>query len=182
MINNVKLSNNNKYILIYNKKYDIVLKNNKRGSNMNNNKMINFTKIFLDLMFYTGILTCLSLPWTMKFFGTYFPLYQQFHIQMIIIFEAAGVAGLIIVKELRKIFKTVIDKNCFVDENVRSLKTMGISAFVIVTLMLSRLFFVLTPSILVLVLVFLLAGMFSFVLSQVFKVAINYKAENELTI
>lgn len=149
---------------------------------MDNSKMTNVTKIFLDIMFYTGILTCISLPWIMKFFGTYFSVYNDLYLEMMIIFEAAGVTGLIIVWELRKILKTVIYKDCFVYENVKSLKTMGICAFIIVALMASRLLFILTPSIFVLVLVFFLAGMFSFVLSQVFKAAINYKEENDLTI
>lgn len=149
---------------------------------MNTGKIAIFTKCFLDIMFYAGILVCLSLPWTMKFFGKFFPVYLEFFIVMVVIFEVAGLLGLVIVHELRKMFKTVLAKDCFVYENVKSLKTMGICAFFIVLLMASRLFFIFTPSILVLVLVFFLAGMFSFVLSQVFETAINYKEENDLTI
>jgi hypothetical protein len=45
-----------------------------------------------------------------------------------------------------------------------------------------KLFFVITPATLILVLVFIIAGLFSHVLSQVFDQAVAYKFENDLTI
>jgi hypothetical protein len=94
----------------------------------------------------------------------------------------AGVFAIIILWELRNIFKTVISTDPFVRENVGSLKRMGICSFVIAAAMLSRLIFVITPAALVLVAVFTIAGLFSLVLSQVFDQAVTYKQENDLTI
>jgi hypothetical protein len=59
---------------------------------------------------------------------------------------------------------------------------MGYYAFVIALIMLAKLLFVVTPATLVLVLVFIIAGLFSLVLSQVFDQAVTYKQENDLTI
>jgi len=94
----------------------------------------------------------------------------------------AGVFALAILRELRLMFRTVIKENPFVRGNVISLKRMGYYAFVIALIMLAKLLFVVTPATLVLVLVFIIAGLFSLVLSQVFDQAVTYKQENDLTI
>ena len=81
-----------------------------------------------------------------------------------------------------RMFHTVIKENPFVKENVTSLKRMGLCSFIITVIMAVRLFFVVTPAALVLVTVFVVAGLFSLVLSQVFDQAVTYKLENDLTI
>ena len=94
----------------------------------------------------------------------------------------SGLFALAILWELRAMFRTVIKEDPFVTSNVTSLKRMGYYAFVIVAAMIAKLFFVVTPTTLILVLVFLIAGLFSHVLSQVFDQAVAYKYENDLTI
>jgi hypothetical protein len=94
----------------------------------------------------------------------------------------AGVLALVILWELRNMFKTVMKEEPFVRENVGSLKRMGVSAFAISGMMVTRLFFIITPAALVLVAVFAIAGLFSLVLSQIFDQAVTYKQENDLTI
>jgi hypothetical protein len=94
----------------------------------------------------------------------------------------AGVFALVILWELRQMFRTVILEDPFVKGNVISLKRMGICAFIISASMAARLFFVITPAAMVLVAVFLIAGLFSLVLSYVFDQAVTYKQENDLTI
>jgi hypothetical protein len=133
-------------------------------------------------MFYTGIVICATVPLLFKQAGKYFSIFREFYIPFSIIFFIAGVFALVIVWELRTIFKTVIKEDPFVRENVRSLKRMGVSSFCIAFMMLTRLLFVITPAALVLVAVFAIAGLFSLVLSQVFDQAVTYKQENDLTI
>lgn len=94
----------------------------------------------------------------------------------------SGVFALAILWDLRNIFKTIMSENPFVEENVSSLKRMGTFAFIISIIMAVRLFFVITPAVLVLIIVFMVAGLFSLVLSQVFDQAITFKQENDLTI
>lgn len=94
----------------------------------------------------------------------------------------AGIFALAILWELRNIFKTIVTENPFVKGNIISLKRMGICAFIISVIMAARLFIVITPAALVLIIVFLIAGLFSLVLSQVFDQAVTYKLENDLTI
>jgi hypothetical protein len=133
-------------------------------------------------MFYSGILVCVTVPFTFAQVGEYYSVFDKYYVPFCIIFMIAGVFALILLWQLRNIFKSIILEDPFVKENVKSLKRMGICAFVIATTMLARLFFVITPAALVLVAVFSIAGLFSLVLSQVFDQAVTFKQENDLTI
>lgn len=149
---------------------------------MNKNSLIRITKGLLDFMFYSGIAVCVTVPFTFWQIGKYLNEFQKFYLPFCIIFIIAGTLALIILRELRNMFGTVIAGDPFVKENVKSLKRMGICAFLIAAIMLIRLFLVISITVMVLVLVFTVAGLFSIVLSQVFDQAVTYKMENDLTI
>lgn len=144
--------------------------------------LVRFTKILIDFMFYSGIIVCITVPGTFKWVGRYYTVFDEFYLPFCIVFMIAGTFAIVILWELRNMFKTVMKENPFVYENVKSLKVMGVCAFVISVCMAVRLIFVITPAALVLVAVFLIAGLFSLVLSQVFDQAVTYKQENDLTI
>lgn len=149
---------------------------------MNRLNITKITKWMLDFMFYAGILVCLILPVTLKFLGEYFPHYKIFYFPMLVLFFISGIFAILIILELRCIFRTVLNENCFVKENVQSLKRMGNYSFCIAAVSVFRLFIVITPATLVIILVFVIAGLFSKVLSNVFDQAVTYKLENDLTI
>ena len=114
-----------------------------------------FTKYLLDVLFYAGIVVTVTLPLGIRFYGKYDSYFG---------------------------FKTVLNGDCFIRENVQSLKRMGICSFCIAAVTALRLFLYLTPAVLITVLVFVIAGLFSLVLSRVFDTAVTYKLENDLTI
>lgn len=149
---------------------------------MQRNTLAYFTKYLLDFMFITGIVICLTVPFIFKQAGIYIPIIEENYIPFCIIFMLAGLFALLILWNLRMMFKTVISGDPFVADNVVSLKRMGIYSFVIAILMAIRLFFAITMTAMVLVLVFLIAGLFSLVLAQVFDRAVLYKLENDYTI
>ncbi len=150
---------------------------------MDQKRIIIFTKYLLDLMFYTGILVEASLPFTLKLAGRYYSQeIAEHYISMLILFFLSGVCGLVIVWQLRKMMTTVLDRNCFVDSNTKSLKVMGRVAFVIAALFFIKIFILPTPATFIIILTFSVAGIFSHVLSLVFSEAVRYKQENDLTI
>ena len=63
-----------------------------------------------------------------------------------------------------------------------SLKRMGKCSFLIALLSVVRLPLAPTPATVVIIIVFSIAGLFCFVLCQVFEKAVQYKEENDLTI
>ncbi len=149
---------------------------------MNRLQVARITKGIIDFMFYAGILVCLTLPISLRYLGTYFPHYKIFYIPMLILFLISGMLSILIILELRSIFRTVLNEDCFVKENVKSLRRMGNYSFCIAAVSAVRLLIVVTPATLVIILVFIIAGLFSKVLTDVFDQAVTYKLENDLTI
>ena len=149
---------------------------------MKRESLIKFTKYILDFMFYAGILVTATLPFSLKFIGNYLDRVKENYSEAVMIYFVLGIAAVVIIRELRRIFKTVIDKNCFVRDNVVSLDKMFKWSMFIVIMSIVRCIVYLTVAMGVVILVFTIAGLFSKVLSFVFEQAVEYKEENDLTV
>ena len=137
--------------------------------------IVRLTKYILDIMFFGGILITATLPWSIKFLAKYLPHLEIFYIEALIIYFILGIMAIIILRELQKIFKTVWNKNCFVTENVVSLNKMSRWSFLVAIMSVVRILVYFTTAMVVVVLVFIVAGLFSKVLACVFEEAIGYK-------
>lgn len=146
------------------------------------NKLTIITKYILDVMYYGGILTTVCVPILYRLVMPYEKEIEEYYIPLCIILMICGVLAVLIIHELRKIFRTVLADDCFVRDNVKSLQKMGNYSFGIAIVTLSRLFCYVNSAVFVILIVFVIAGLFSKVLSQVFDKAISYKEENDLTI
>lgn len=149
---------------------------------MKRETLIKLTKYLLDFMFFSGIAVTVSLPVTIKFLGTFSEGLRENYGQSLIIYFVLGIAAIVILRELRRMFQTVVNQNCFVRENVVSLDKMCKWSFFIVLMAIVRTIVYVTPAMLVVILVFTIAGLFSKVLSFVFEEAVGYKEENDFTI
>ena len=145
-------------------------------------KLTLFTKFLLDLMFYAGIAVLITLPLSIKFYGKYNSYFADNYYSLCVILFLSGIFAILIIQQLRKMFLTVINNDCFIRENVVSLERMSIYSFFIAVITACRLFIYLTPAVLIIILVFVIAGLFSKVLAGVFDKAVTYKLENDLTI
>ncbi|MEY8285033.1 DUF2975 domain-containing protein [Lachnospiraceae bacterium 50-23] len=148
-----------------------------------NVKLTKFTKYVLDIMFFGGILVLITLPVILKLLGKYYSeaIDENFFL-MLAIMGVAGVLGILIIWQLRKMMKTVLEESCFVYENVQSLNRMAVLSLVISVLFIMKLCLLPTPATGIIVLVFFIAALFSEVLSRVFAQAVSYKEENDFTI
>lgn len=145
--------------------------------------LVKAAKRIVDVMFLCGIFVELFVPLLMMYAGKYYSTeIRENYWGMTITFLLAGICGLSIVYDLRRMMRTVMEENCFVQKNVSSLRRMGKMALIIAVLFLIKMSFMATPATIVIVVTFLIAGMFSFVLAFVFDEAIRYKEENDLTI
>lgn len=154
----------------------------KGGEKCGGQKLTIWTKYLLDLMFYLGIAVTATLPFTVKKFGVYLPGVMEHYEETVIIYFVLGIAALVLIRELRKIFRTVLEENCFVRENVESLGKMGNWSFFIALMSVVRSIVYMTTAMGVVILVFVIAGLFSKVLARVFEQAVRYKEENDLTV
>lgn len=140
------------------------------------------TKYLLDFMFYCGILVTATLPFTVRWIGEQLPYLIRHYEETVIIYFVLGIAAEKLLWELRKIFKTVLAEDCFVKENVVSLQKMGNWSFFIALMAGVRSIVYMTIAMCVVIFVFLIAGLFSKVLSFVFEQAVAYKEETDWTI
>ncbi len=139
-------------------------------------------KVLLDFMFYAGMLVTASLPFSIRWISRYYAPLDEHYEETVIIYFVLGVSALVLIRELRRIFRTVLDEDCFVMENVVSLRKMGNWSFFIAGMSVVRSIVYMTIAMFVVILVFVIAGLFSKVLAMVFEEAVRYKEENDLTI
>lgn len=145
-------------------------------------QLTKLTKFLLDFMYFSGMLVCLTLPISFKWYGTYNFRFRTFYWPLLILFFISGILAILLIGQLRKMFDTVLKEDCFVMENVIALKRMGTYSFLIAFVTSLRLTLYITPAVLIVILVFVIAGLFSKVLARVFDQAVRYKLENDLTI
>ncbi len=149
---------------------------------MKKENIVRLTRIILEIMFFGGILVTVSLPVSLKFLGKFVKEFESRYYESVIIYFVLGILAVLIIGELRKMFRTVAQENCFVYENVVSLQRMGTYSFIIAAVAFMRAILYVTSGILVVIIVFVIAGLFSKVLSFVFDKAVAYKLENDMTI
>lgn len=141
-----------------------------------------FTKYLLDFLYFAGIFVTATLPFSIKFYGKYNSYFRDNFYSLLVVLFLSGIFAVLIIHELRKMFLSVIKDDCFIRENVNSLDKMSIYSFCIALITACRLFIYITPAVFIVILVFVIAGLFSKVLARVFDKAITYKLDNDLTI
>ena len=149
---------------------------------MAKHRITKFTKLLLDLMFWCGIAATLALPWIFRWAGQFYANLANYYWFNVVLFMLAGLGCVLIIRELRAMFRTVLRDDCFVRANVISLRRMGYLALGIALVTASRLILIFTPATLVIVIVFFISALFAFVLAGIFDAAVNYKLENDLMI
>ena len=77
-----------------------------------------FTKYLLDAMFYAGIAVTVTLPASIRIYGRYNSYFANNWIALVFLFGISGVCALLIILELRRMFRTVLDGDCFIRGNV----------------------------------------------------------------
>ena len=73
-----------------------------------NNKLTLFTKVLLDFLFYTGIVVTIFVPFIIIKYGDYNSYFAQNVPQLSVIFILSGIFAVLIIRELRRMFKSVL--------------------------------------------------------------------------
>ena len=150
---------------------------------MQNKKALHrFTKILLDFMFYSGILVCASVPVIIYKLIPCTLIAADIRLPLTAVLMLSGIAALYILWTLRRIFQTLLHTDPFTVKNVDALRKMAVASFVIAALYITKCLFWFTLATAIIVIVFAIAGLFSLVLADVFRQAVRYKEENDLTV
>lgn len=142
-----------------------------------------FVFYFLTVLIPVGIVIDAALPWLMRYLvsGAQTMVNREYRL-LVIPIMTAGVFAILILWELRRIMKTVVTGDCFVPDNVQRLHHLGVYALIIFVIVLLRCLIFPTLTAVTITAVFLIAGLFSFVLERVFRQAVSYKEDDDLTI
>lgn len=135
----------------------------------------------LRILFIIGILVIVLLPIWLKYYCIYLNPSLNYNTALIILY-LSGIPGLIIVWEFVKMFGTLKNNNPFVKENVKVLKVCSLCSFIILIEYLIGIFFIRAMFPIVAVVIFAVAWLGLYILSELLKQAIKYKEENDLTI
>lgn len=146
--------------------------------------LASFVKLLLDLIFLGGIAIFLTLPKSLGWYLSYMYNHvgREIYLFLLVLLYITGLLAILIVYEIRKIFLTLKRKNPFMMDNVKSLKHMGIYAFLIAFFYTLKIFFFNSFLTIIIVMIFIIAGFFSIVLGEVFRQAVEAKEENDFTI
>jgi hypothetical protein len=142
-----------------------------------------FVKKLLDLVFLGGIAIFLGLPFVLKWYMAELDNTNNSNYYFLLFFlYFTGLFCLWIVFEMKKIFKTLNRKNPFMMDNVICLKRMSIGALTISGAYVIKIIFLNSVLTIIIAMIFLIAGLFLVILAEVFKQAVEFKQENDLTI
>ena len=70
-----------------------------------------WTKYLLDFMLYAGIAVTVTLPFSIKKIGELLPYMVEHYEETVIIYFVLGIAALVLIRELRRIFRTVLKED-----------------------------------------------------------------------
>ena len=140
-------------------------------------------KRFLDLVFIGGIGIYLGLPVILRwYFDLIYRISSENYHFLLGFLYITGIFCLVIMHELRKVFKTLNRRNPFMMDNVKSLKRIAISSFSISAAYVVKMIFYNSFLTVIIAMVFIIAGLFSIIFSELFRQAVQVKEENDLTI
>lgn len=140
-------------------------------------------KRMLDLIMLGGLAIIICLPVILKWYLHVFygSTSEKFWFLLPFLY-ITGFLVLVIIFEIRRIFKTLNRRNPFMMDNVKSLKRMASASFIISAAYVIKVVFFNSFLTIILAMVFLIAGLFTLILAEVFHQAVIVKEENDLTI
>jgi hypothetical protein len=142
------------------------------------------TKIALVSMMVITVGLLITLPWVITYYLkiSYHMVNVYAKTVLLVMLYPCGILGFLIENELKKMFRTLETENPFVQENVKSLNRMGGYMVIVLALFIFKMIMLNTVMTMVCGFACIIIALFCFVLSDVFRQAVQYKQDNDLTI
>ena len=140
-------------------------------------------KAVIDILFYVSIVCVIASPVFSKWlFGWINYSDSDYLVLFTLIVLLSGLCCVYILFNLKQMYRSLLVGNPFVDKNVRHLRKIAVACILIAIMYIAKCFFMFTVATVVIAFVFIVGCLFCLTLKDLFKQAINYKTENELTI
>lgn len=139
------------------------------------------SKIAVDILFYLSIICTALVPFIADPFFIWFvgEVYLKLFTACVAL---SGLCCVYILFNLKQMYSSLLVGNPFIDKNVGHLRKMAVACAVIAAIYLVKCIFLFTIATVIIVFIFIVGTLFCLTLKDLFKQAINYKLENELTI
>ena len=140
-------------------------------------------KIIIDILFYLCIICVVLVPIFAKKLFHWIDYSNSTYLNgFTSIVFLSGLCCAYILFNLKEMYRSLLIGNPFVDKNVKHFRKIAVACFIIALIYIIKCFFMFTFATVVIAAVFMIGCLFCLTLKDLFKQAINYKTENELTI
>ena len=137
----------------------------------------------LSLLMIVALILTVTLPWSIPAVTNHLPGESGFWFEKyMVVLLFSGIMSMLILWQARGIMHIINEGNPFVMKMVRRLRIIGIECLILSAFYFLSIFFVTRFFMVVVFITFLVVGMILFVFSQIFRQAIAYKEENDMTI
>lgn len=142
-------------------------------------------KISLYIIFVLGVIGTVTLPFMLERYTGYF--YDSYYLEsgyrafILVFMMSVAALGLWIVLELIGMLRSIA-RDPFVRRNVRALRRIGVIALALSGLFFAKCLWYVTFLTMGCGVLFVICGLFAFTLANLFRRAVDFKEENELTI
>lgn len=140
------------------------------------------TKIVVDVVFVLGLAAFFVVPFFVDYWGGIFSYDKTTKIELIVILYTSGIVALYLLLQVRKILKSVVNKDVFTLEVVSALRKISVSTFIIAIIYFVKLFLQFGIGTLIIAAAFGIATLIFLTIKDIFKQAVIYKEENDWTI
>ncbi|MFR8116943.1 MAG: DUF2975 domain-containing protein [Clostridia bacterium] len=148
------------------------------------NSLSNIVKIILQIVLILGIIIIIFLPFLVNLYN------KVFHINLtgfeyygyITLLYCASIPAIILVYKFIKMFDTLKNNNPFIKENAKNLNIAAICCGVISFEFFVGMFILNSVFMIIVTGIFLVGAIGLYILAELFKQAVAYKEENDLTI
>ena len=141
------------------------------------------SKIIVDVLLLISLLCTFAVPFTAKYLFTWIGyLNPGYGIAFTVIVFVSGLCCSYILFNLRQMYSSLLVGNPFIDKNVSHFRKMSVSCIIISVIYIIKCFFMFTYATVGIAAVVAIGCLFCLTLKDLFKQAINYKTETELTI
>lgn len=144
--------------------------------------MYKITKVVIEILFYAGIVCIVGIPFIAREIRQFGGYSDGFYIPFCIILLITGLSCEYILFILKKMYKTLLLGNPFCNENTVCFRKLAVACFVCAFVFFVKMFFSFTIATLIIMLIFTVGMLFCLTLKDIFKQAVFYKIENDLTI
>jgi len=179
------LSKNNNFLLTSRNIHDRIMSSTRKDLISMYTKSIThyIAKYTIDVLFYLSIICTIAVPlWAKILFAFIRYPNAGYLTPFTVILFLSGLCCVYILFHLKQMYRTLLIGNPFVEQNVSHLRKMAVACTIIALIYLVKCFFMFTFATLVIAGIFVVGCLFCLTLKDLFKQAINYKTENDLTI